>query len=149
MTGYRFPDEQESIEVELPDTAAAPADEQQVQAEANDVELDVVDDTPERDRGRKPLERAVEDPSDDELQNYSEGVKKRIKELTHARHDERRAKEALMRERAELERVTKAMMEENRRLKQYVSTGEQEYVKVATSAAEASVDAAKRRYKEA
>jgi septation ring formation regulator EzrA len=52
----------------------------------------------------------VEDPSDDELDTYSDNVKKRIKELTHARHDERRAKEALSREKQELERIAQHMI---------------------------------------
>ena len=121
--------------------------------EAADAELDddieIVDDTPERDKGRKPLDRPVAEPTDDELNNYTDGVKKRIKELTHARHDERRAKEALQRERAELDRLAKALMAENNRLKQYVNTGEQQYAETAKSAAQLELDAAKKRYKEA
>ena len=112
-------------------------------------EIEIVDDTPEKDRGRKPLDREVNDPTDDELQSYSEGVKKRIKELTHARHDERRKAESLAREKLELERIAKAMLEENQKLKQYVQTGEQEYAKVAATAAETELAAAKKRYKDA
>jgi hypothetical protein len=133
---FQFPDE-----VEKPQESTAQADDE--------LEIEILDDTPEKDKGRKPLEKEVEDPSDDELQAYSEGVKKRIKELTHARHDERRKAEALAREKAELERLAKAMMTENQKLKQYVTSGEQEYVKVYTSAAEAELDTAKRKYKEA
>jgi len=112
-------------------------------------ELEIVDDTPEADRGRKPLDREVADPTEDELQAYSDGVKKRIKELTHARHDERRKAEALAREKAELERLARAMMDENQKLKSYVQTGEQEYSKVLASAAEQELASAKKRYKEA
>src|SRR5512135_2563328 len=94
---FRFPDELEDKKVEV------------VAEDDGDVEIEIVDDTPERDRGRKPLDREVSDPTDDELDTYTEGVKKRLKELTHARHDERRAKEALAREKAELERLAMAM----------------------------------------
>jgi hypothetical protein len=59
-----------------------------------DVEIEIVDDVPEKDRGRKPLAQPVDEPTDEELGSYSEGVRKRISELTHARHDERRVKEA-------------------------------------------------------
>ena len=86
--------------------------------ESDEVEITIVDDTPERDRGRKPLDREVADPTDEEIESYSDGVKKRISELTHARHDERRAKEALAREKAELERFAQQLLQENKNLKQ-------------------------------
>ena len=90
----------------FPDEVDNQADEAKNQAaEEADVEIEIVDDTPEKDRGRKPLDKEVADPTDDEIESYSEGVKKRISELTHARHDERRAKEALLREKQELERL--------------------------------------------
>jgi hypothetical protein len=44
--------------------------------------------------------------------------------LTHARHDERRVKEATMREKQELERLAQQLIEENKRLKQNVYTGQ-------------------------
>ena len=117
--------------------------------ESGEIEIEIVDDTPPEDRGRKPLDREVEDPSDDELDTYSDGVKKRIKELTHARHDERRAKEALAREKQELERIAQHIMEENKRLKQHVSTGEQTYAETIKAATHAELENAKRKYKEA
>ncbi len=141
MSEYKFPDEMEDN---------TPATEVEAELPANDeVDVEIVDSTPEKDRGRKPLDRDVEDPTEEELQQYSAGVKKRIAELTHARHDERRKAEALARERAEFERAARALMDENQRLKQYVQTGEQEYSKVATTAAEAELAEARRKLKEA
>jgi len=115
----------------------------------DEIEIEVVDDVPVKDRGRKPLDREVEDPSDDEMDTYSEGVKKRIKELTHARHDERRAKETLTREKNELERITQHMVAENKRLKQYVSSGEHTYAETIKAATSAELEDAKRKYKAA
>jgi hypothetical protein len=137
---YKFPDE---IEEKQP-----PQAEERVAA-SDDFEVEVVDDTPAQDRGRKPLDREVADPSDDEMDNYTEGVKKRIKELTHARHDERRAKENLLREKQELERIAQHMMEENRRLKQTVNTGTEQYAASVKHIAENALDEAKRQYKAA
>jgi hypothetical protein len=114
-----------------------------------DVEVEVVDDTPIQDRGRRPLDREVEDPTDDEIENYSDKVKGRIKELTHARHDERRAKESTMREKQELERLTQQLIDENKKLKQYVSTGSEQYGTMAKTAAEAELEKARRQYKDA
>jgi len=145
MSQFQLNDDQPNTEVEWEQVD----DPEEGGNVATTDEIEIVDDTPEKDRGRKPLDREVNDPTDDELQSYSEGVKKRIKELTHARHDERRKAESLAREKLELERIAKAMLEENQKLKQYVQTGEQEYAKVAATAAETELAAAKKRYKDA
>jgi hypothetical protein len=136
---FKFPDEQDDKDDKIEITTSG----------ESDVEIEIVDDTPERDRGRKPLDREVSDPTDDELDTYTEGVKKRLKELTHARHDERRAKEALAREKAELERLAHAMVDENNRLKQYVQNGSAQYVSMAQQAAEAKLEKARRDLKAA
>ena len=64
MDNYKFPDEESQNDTSETDT---------------DFEVEIVSDVPEKDRGRKPLDRDVADPSDEELNTYSEGVKKRIK----------------------------------------------------------------------
>jgi hypothetical protein len=137
----------EEDKFEFPDEV----DEKQ-QDEASDsfeVEVEVVDDTPEKDRGRKPLGRDVEDPTEDEIESYTGNVQKRIKELTHARHDERRAKEALMREKQELERLAQHMVEENKKLKQYVNSGSEQYADSMKKVANSGVESARRALKEA
>jgi hypothetical protein len=133
---YKFPDELEDDK------------DQKVEIETNeDVEIEIVDDTPEKDRGRRPLDREVEDPTDDEIESYTQGAQKRIKELTHARHDERRAKEALLREKQELERLAQHYVEENKKLQQYVTSGTEQYTAMAKTAAEAELDKARQEYK--
>jgi hypothetical protein len=132
---YKFPDEVDETSVEV--------------TTDGDVEVEIVDDTPERDRGRKPLDRDVADPTDEEIESYSDNVKKRIKDLTHARHDERRAKESLLREKQELERLAQHMMAENNRLKQTVNTGTEQYVASVKQIADSEVEKAKRALKEA
>ena len=136
---YKFPDE-------LDDDKKPQTD---VQVAEDEVEIEIVDDTPEKDRGRRPLDREVEDPTDDEIESYTQGAQKRIKELTHARHDERRAKEALLREKQELERLAQHYVEENKKLKQYVNTGTEQYGAMAKTAAEAELETARREYKAA
>jgi hypothetical protein len=133
---FKFPDEvgDKDIEITVKD---------------DDIEVEVVDDTPEKDRGRKPLDKEVADPTDEEIESYSSNVQKRIKDLTHARHDERRVKEATMREKLELERLTQQLMEENKRLKQTVNTGTEHYVAQHKALAENELDKARRQYKEA
>lgn len=135
---YKFPDEQEEQQIEV-----------SVAEDDSGVEVEVVDDTPERDRGRKPLDKEVADPTDDEIESYSANVKARIKELTHARHDERRAKEALLREKQELERLAQHMVEENKKLKMYVNNGSQHYAASVKQLAETELESARRKLKEA
>jgi len=137
---YKFPDELDDEKTSKVNVSVE---------DDGDVEVEVVDDTPIQDRGRRPLDREVEDPTDDEIENYSDKVKGRIKELTHARHDERRAKESTMREKQELERLAQQLINENKQLKQYVSNGTEQYGHMAKSAAEAELDKARRQYKDA
>ena len=136
---YKFPDEldgdsKQKVEIVQPE---------------DDVEIEIVDDTPVQDRGRRPLDREVEDPTDEEIESYTRGAQDRIKELTHARHDERRAKEALLREKQELERLAQHYVDENNKLKQYVNNGTQQYGAMAQTAAGAELDKARREYKAA
>jgi len=145
MDAFKFPDEDKN-----PIMSGEELDEKiefSIEGEG-EVDVEIVDDTPEEDKGRKPLE-GVEEVTDEELENYGDKVKKRISELSHAKHDERRAKEAALREKQELERIAKQMIEENKRLKEYVSNGEQVYAGTLLESAQAKVDAAKRVYKEA
>jgi hypothetical protein len=139
---FRFPDDEEQQESTV-------AQENTKIAVSDDVEIELVDDTPDRDRGRKPLDKEVADPTDDEIENYSDKVQTRIKELTHARHDERRRKEELLREKQEMERLLEYMSEENKKLKQTVNYGQEIYASTATREAEAQLVAARRSLKDA
>jgi len=137
MSEFKFPDELE--------------DEKTVEIESNadEIEIEVVDDTPPADRGRKALEKEVEDPTDEEIASYGDKVKVRIKELTHARHDERRAKEALMREKLELENMARQIVAENQQLKKYVNEGSQQFQQQSVQLAENELENARKQYKTA
>jgi len=145
---YKFPHE---VEEEATEAKGKPLEEDfeiDISAE-DDVSIEIEDDTPLRDRNAKPLDKEVEDPSEEEIENYTQGAQNRIKQLTHARHDERRAKEEAQREKQELERLTSAILEENRKLKEYVKTGEATYAETLTAKAEAEMEMARRKYKDA
>ena len=134
---YKFPDEQ-------PAAAAAAA-----KATEDPIEIEVVDDTPREDQGRKPLAEAVPEPTDDELAKYDEGVQKRIKKLSHGYHDERRAKEAALREREEAFRYAQHILAENAKLKDSLGGHTKLLVDTAKQNAMFALEEAKRRYKTA
>ena len=104
---FKFPHEREEEKSE----------EIEVEVES---EIEVVDDTPEEDRGRKPMTDPPSEVTDEELEKYSDSVKNRIKHFSKGYHDERRAKEAAQREREEAVRIAQALAEENKKLQSSV-----------------------------
>jgi len=88
------------VEVEGQEKEVAALQQEEKQAKGKpDVDIEVVDDTPEEDRGREPLPKHVVDELEaDELEEYSDKVKVRLKQMKKVWHDERRAKEAALRE---------------------------------------------------
>lgn len=123
------------------DTADAPEDD--------NLDVEVVDDTPADDRGRKPLAKPVEDPTDEELAEYGARSKKRISELTHARHDERRRADSVARERDEALTIAQRLKAENERLRGVVTTGTKVVIESSVKLAEGEVESAKRKLREA
>jgi hypothetical protein len=115
---------------------------------AEDVEIEVVDDTPPKDRNKKPSD-PPEDVTDDELENYSEKVRKRIKHFSKGYHDERRAREAALREKEEAVRLAKQLMEENSKLKGSVNKSQEALIEQAKRAVATEIVQAKAKYKEA
>jgi hypothetical protein len=120
-----------------------------VEQEESDIEIEVVDDTPEPDRNAKPATREIDDPSDDELADYGEKVQKRMKELTFARHNERREKEAALREREEAVRIAQKLLDENKNLRQNVHTNQTALASSIKSKAESTLEMARKKLKEA
>ena len=124
-------------------------DEINTPKEEEEIEIEIVDDTPDKDRGKQPLNREVADPTEDEISSYSQNVQSRIKELTHARHDERRKAESIERERQELEKLTQHLIAENKSLKNNVNANQEMIVSSAKQKAEADLVLARKQYKEA
>jgi len=157
---YDFPDpdkeDKDSLEIELEPSSAEPMQkpgkakkEEPVETlKADDLEVEVVDDTPKADRGRKPSE-PPEDVTEEELQDYSEKVRRRIQHFSKGYHDERRAKEQALRERQELERLAQQLVEENKRLQQNTSKSQTALLEQAKRNVAAELDAAKVKYRQA
>ena len=107
---YTFPDQQQ----EVADAAEA----------KKELEIEIVDDTPEVDKGREPLKTPPKELTDDELSKYDESVKTRIKHFSKGYHDERRAKETALREQDEAVKIARALVEENKKLRGSLSEGQ-------------------------
>lgn len=136
---FEFPDELEAKAAK----AAAEADNEE------EFDFEVEDDTPPEDRGRKPMKNVIEDPTDDELDNYTKQAQRRIKKFSKGYHDERRAKEEALREREAAEAYAKQILEENKRLQQQLADGSKMIIETSKDAASAKLAAAKQRFKEA
>jgi hypothetical protein len=111
-----------------------------------EVEIEIVDDTPPQDRNRKPSD-PPEDPTDEELEGYSEKVRKRMSHLTKGYHDERRAKETAFREKEEAIRFAQQILEENKNLKGTVGKNQEVLLEQAKRATATEVEQAKAKYK--
>ena len=133
------------------------AEEKEVQGQEIDIEdkekdfeLEIEDDTPEQDRNRQPLPKEmVQELEEDELEDYSEKVKTRLKQMKKVWHDERREKESALREQQEAVSLAQNLVEENKKLKSRLSEGEKSLIMTATREAELDAQMAERAYKEA
>jgi hypothetical protein len=133
---YEFPDEKE-------------AKGKPVDTEDDGFDIEIEDDTPKKDRGRKPDDSPPEDPTEDELASYDEKVQSRLKKFTRGYHDERRAKEEALREREAAEKLAKQLWEQNRKLQEQVELGSRAYIEQSKTSAEMEFENAKKKYKEA
>ena len=136
-TEFKFPDEVESKG--KPSQNAEP-----------EIEIEIEDDAPAEDRGRQPLPKPlVEELEKDELDQYDDNVKTKLKQMRKVWHDERREKESALREQQEAVTLAQRLLEENKRIKGILTNGEKEYVSTIQSNADMELKIAQRAYKEA
>ena len=115
--------------------------------QAGEVEIEVEDDTPPEDRGKRPA--PPQDLKDGELSEYGEKVRERLKTLSKTYHDERRAKEAVQREREALEQYAKKLVEENQQLKDQSSQSHNALIESAKKQVESELAVAQQKYRQA
>lgn len=134
---FKFPDE-----IEDKPTEASVEDE---------FEIEIVDDTPEEDRkNATPMPKEIVDElENDNLEEFAGEAKQKLLQMKKVWNDERRAKEAALREQQEAIRVAQQLVEENKKLKGKLSTGEQTLVANYKENVVRELEMAKRAYKEA
>lgn len=141
----------EQQEFKFPDEVEEKVEDTKVEAKAQpDFEIEVEDDTPPEDRGKTPMPKPlVEELEKDELDQYDDSVKEKLKQMRKVWHDERRDKEAALREQQEAVSLAQRLLQENKKIKEILTVGEKEYVSTFKNAAELELQIAKKAYKEA
>jgi hypothetical protein len=122
--------------------------------EDTNIEIEIVDDTPESDRNKFVAPENTDSDEDisareDEITKYKDDIQKRIKDLSAKAHAERRAKEAAAKERDEAIRYAQHIIAENQKLKEYSSSNENALIETAKKRTEIQIEAIKRQAKEA
>lgn len=114
----------------------------------DEIEVEVVDDTPKKDRNKKPS-TPPDELTDEELESYSEKVKKRLQHFSKGYHDQRRAAEQAAREKAELEAMAARLVDENKRLKGTVGKNQEAMLEQAKAMSARELEEAKAKFKQA
>jgi hypothetical protein len=137
MTEFKFPDEPEDKAPEV--------------EELEPIEIEVEDDTtPEDKANAQPMPKEiVEELDKDDLEEFSGEAKQKLLQMKKVYNDERRAKEAAFKEQQEAITFAQKILEENKKLKSKLSTGEQTLVTSYKENVTRELEEAKRSYKEA
>ena len=131
-TEFKFPDEKEDETLD------------------DEIIVEVEDTTPPEDRNKPPLpEKVREELYNDELEDYSTKVKKKLLQMKKLAHDERREKDAALREQTETIEFAKRLMDENKKLKANLSNSENNVLASVTRTVEMEMESAKKAYREA
>jgi hypothetical protein len=117
--------------------------------EKSDVDVEVVDDRPPEDRRPPAKEAKEEEGGDEELEGYSDKVKKRINKLRYQQHEERRQREAAEKMREEAVRVAQKYADENKKYHAIIQEGEQYLVHQIRERANLALEQAKGQYRQA
>lgn len=140
---FSFPEDQELV---VPEKKGKKDDQEKI-------EIEIVDDTPEADKGKWVADDAKDGepdiPDEDEVKNYTKDVQKRINKMTARLHAERRAKEDILRQNNERDAILKRLLEENNNLKGLVENGEKVLIGEHKGRLEGQLAAARALYREA
>jgi hypothetical protein len=121
-----------------------------IEGEETSVKVEVKDDTPERDRGRKLMTEAPEEVTEEELMKYKDvKLRDRLAHLNKGYHEERRAKERAEREREEALTIAQRILHENEQLKGSVNNNQKMLIEQAKTVAAKELEEAKKKYKAA
>lgn len=145
---FKFPDEN----VVEKQGKGKPEDELEIVIEGDEtpIKVEIKDDTPPEDRGRKPMAEPPEEVTEEELLKYKDvKLRDRLAHLNKGYHEERRAKEAAIREREEALAIAQRILQENEQLKNSSQNNQKVLLEQAKTVAAKELEDAKRKYKAA
>jgi hypothetical protein len=132
---FEFPDEIK----EKPDTESS-----------EEFEIEIENDVPPQDRNRKAVDPAVVEALEEEdLEKFNNDTQSALKEAKKVYHQERREKEAAIREQQEAINLAKKALAENKILKERLHNGETAYVDTVKQSALQELNSAKVEFKAA
>lgn len=121
-----------------------------IEGEETSVKVEIKDDTPPQDRGRKPMTEPPEEVTEEELMKYKDvKLRDRLAHLNKGYHEERRAKERAEREREEALQIAQRILQENEHLKGSVNNNQKILIEQAKTVAAKEMEEAKKKYKDA
>jgi hypothetical protein len=139
-------------ELDKPDFKFPDEVEENLDQDAKDDQLliEIEDDTPPKDKNKEPLPETVKvELYNDELEDYSTKVKKKLMQMKRLAHDERREKERVFRENQEAIALAQRLVEENKRLKQNLHENQSISLQSLTKNVEMEMKEAKEEYRKA
>jgi hypothetical protein len=133
-------------EFEFPDEVKAKPDTES----SDEFEIEIENDVPPQDRNRKAVDpEVVEALEEENLEKFNNDQNAALKEAKKVWHQERREKEAAIREQHEAINLAKKALAENKMLKERLHNGESVYVDTVKSAALSELESAKQDFKSA
>lgn len=124
---------------------------QPVKNAADELDVEIVDDTPEQDRNRARRAPGTEPnlPSDEELRGYTKNVQDRFKQMRWEYHEERRGKETALRENQAAIDYANRVLSENKNLRKLLEDGHKTMLSANKSATESELGALRQNLKSA
>lgn len=121
-----------------------------IEGEETPVKVEIKDDTPPEDKGRRPMTEPPEEVTEEELMKYKDvKLRDRLAHLNKGYHEERRAKERAEREREEALAIAQRILQENEQLKNSTQNNQKLLLEQAKTVAAKELEEAKRKYKAA
>jgi hypothetical protein len=126
-------------------------DENEEELDQDDkVLIEIESDIPTEDQGKESFpEEIKKELYDDELEDYSAKVKKKLMQMKKLAHDERREKEHVLREHQEAVSLAQKILAENNKLKSNLQEREKDVLMSIQKAVDLELNEAKRAYREA
>lgn len=120
------------------------------QIEEEEIFVEEVDDRPQEDRVTPRDSKGADfDIPEEEIAQYSENVQKRIKQLKYEFHEERREKEAALRQNEEAVKYAQQIMQERDGLRATIAKGNEALYSVTQQKLDTEMTAAEGRYRDA